>query len=139
MPFKMFEPTRHGQRIEGARPMLRLAKNGIISINRLAYRLLQEPTHVVLHVDLDAGLLGLQKVDANHPHCVKLTMKKTGGAEVAVKSLYRLVEDRFTAPISAEATFHGDKILAAPVLPKPPAIAEQNGHEPDLQEVSRGE
>lgn len=135
MPFQQFKPIRSGVRMGNTKPMLKFAKNGVITVNRLAYRLLKEPEHVVIHLDLDAGLLGLQAVDEGHPDSVRMHKSTSGGAEASIKALYRLVEDRYTGPMSAVARFYGDTILAAPVLPLAKAVPGQNGRVATLQKA----
>lgn len=103
--------------MQHTKPMMKFSKNGVITLNRMACQVMKDPTRVVIHIDLGAGLLGLQAVDEGHPHSVRLRATKSGGATVSVKSLYERVEQFYTSPICAEARYHGDAILAAPVLP----------------------
>lgn len=99
-------------------------KYGRVSINRLAYTLLKEPHRITVYVDREAGLLGLHPAEDDDTNAYKVTVQKSGGAEISVRGLYLEVEAHYSSPIRAVARFH-DRILAAPVLPRPvPASPE---------------
>lgn len=99
-------------------PTFTFAKHGRLTINRLAYTLLKQPNRVHVYVDREAGLIGLHPAEDDDKDAYKVGASKSGSAEITVRGLYLEVEVHYSAPIRAMARFH-DRILAAPVLPRP--------------------
>src|SRR5690348_12853308 len=104
MGFEVFIRRRRQRRFANTGvPTIGFGKNGVVSFNQMAYRMLLEPVFVTIHLDRQRGLLGLSRAQRDDPDTYKVTCRQGGTAQIRSDELFAEFRDRYRQPLAAEA------------------------------------